>query len=71
MINEIEENLVNALIEIDSIKMLYEDKMLEIVERYEDLLTQIDIECDTYEKYEEVKESYFSSFKHYLERLLR
>lgn len=71
VINEIENQLVDALIEINSVSMLYEEKMIDIEEKYEDLLTQIDIECDTYEKYEEVKESYFSSFKHYLERLLR
>ena len=71
VINEIENQLVDALIDINSVSMLYEEKMIDIEEKYEDLLTQIDIECDTYEKYEEVKESYFSSFKHYLERLLR
>ena len=71
VINEIENQLIDALIEINSVSMLYEEKMIDIEEKYEDLLTQIDVECDSYDKYVEVKDAYFSTFKHYLERLLR
>lgn len=71
VINEIENQLIDALIEINSVSMLYEEKMIDIEEKYEDILTQIDVECDSYDKYVEVKDAYFSTFKHYLERLLR
>ncbi len=71
VINDIEALLINSLVNIDRIAILYEENMNEISNRYEDLLTQIDVECDTYEKYLEVKEAYFNSFNHYLEMLIK
>lgn len=71
VINELEKVMVDSLVSSKSIKIVYEENMYEIMDKYSDMITQIDVECNTYDKYEAVKESYFSSFRHVLEMLMK